>query len=433
MTPEVVPIERLQAMAALSPQPVHTVGTSNGNGGNPLDLDAFIGRHRLDVRRAKHEADGDVLELRVCPFNSEYDRGEAWIKQFTSGKLIAGCRHETCTWGWPELREMLEPGYKDNWEEPVPLVFGRASDEDISSVECMEKEGIYLDWETFWNRDMTQAEWVYEDVFARGRAHSVWAEHKTGKSQLLLFLAAQMATGPEPIVVVYIDHEMCEDDVYERLESMGYGPGKDLSRLRYALFPPLPTLDTKAGGDAVVRLAEEAIADYPGHHVVLFVDTIIRAVGGEENSSDTWDALSRFTTIPLKRLGVTWVRADQSGMDSSRGPRGSSGKGDDVDVEWHLGRTGNGVKLTRKLSRISWVPAEVIFRMMQDPLRYERTDYAWDAKTESTTAILDSLSVPLETPVRKAAAIVREAGEHCSNSALRDALKWRRQRAEMPL
>jgi hypothetical protein len=98
-------------------------------------------------------------------------------------------------------------------------------------------EDAFVDWPAFWGRDRSQAEWVFPDVLARGRGHAIYAAHKEGKSLFLLYIAAKLATGKEPIVVIYLDYEMGEDDLSERLEDMGYGPGTDLSCLRYALFP----------------------------------------------------------------------------------------------------------------------------------------------------------------------------------------------------
>ncbi len=53
----------------------------------------------------------------------------------------------------------------------------------------------FIDWGTFWDRDHNEAEWVFPDVLARGRGHALYAMHKAGKSLLMLYVAAQIATG----------------------------------------------------------------------------------------------------------------------------------------------------------------------------------------------------------------------------------------------
>ena len=82
---------------------------------------------------------------------------------------------------------------------------------------------MFIVWAKFWDRDYNEAEWVYDDVLARGRGHSIYAVHKQGKSLFMLYIAAQLATGAAPVAVVYLDYEMTEADVHDRLEDMGYG------------------------------------------------------------------------------------------------------------------------------------------------------------------------------------------------------------------
>ena len=98
---------------------------------------------------------------------------------------------------------------------------------------------------------------LVEDVLARGRGHALYATRKAGKS---LFLLAQVAASRHrrrPRHAVYLDYRMTEDDLYERLEAMGYGPDTDLSRLRYALLPSLPPLDTREGAQALVAILDQ--------------------------------------------------------------------------------------------------------------------------------------------------------------------------------
>ena len=62
------------------------------------------------------------------------------------------------------------------------------------------------------------------------RAHALYAPAKVGKSHLTFEMVAAKAAGhaiyrqPEsdPIHVGYLDYEMTDDDVYDRLMEMGY-------------------------------------------------------------------------------------------------------------------------------------------------------------------------------------------------------------------
>ena len=160
--------------------------------------------------------------------------------------------------------------------------------DEPSDESASVRTGVFIDWSTFWDRDHNEAEWVYPDVLARGRGHAIYAAHKAGKSLLMLCIAAELATGAEPVVVVYLDYEMTEADVFDRLEDMGYGPDSDLSRLRYALLPTLPPLDTARAPrrSQGCWTASRATGRTTTSRVV--IDTISRAVRGEENNADTF-------------------------------------------------------------------------------------------------------------------------------------------------
>src|SRR5205823_2611131 len=81
---------------------------------------------------------------------------------------------------------------------------------------------------------------------------------KAGKSLFLLHSVVKLIDAG--VVVLYFDYEMTEDDLYERLQDMGCGPEVDLSRLRYALLPTLPPLDTRDGGAALLAAVDQVSA-----------------------------------------------------------------------------------------------------------------------------------------------------------------------------
>jgi hypothetical protein len=222
-----------------------------------------------------------------------------------------------------------------------------------------------VDWDKFWHQDHADEEWLAYPVIPKGRAIALYAPAKAGKSTIVLAVAAATATGrrvlgqrrAEQVDVLYLDYEMTEADLLERLGELGYGPDDDLSRLHYALLPSLPPLDTREGANAILGLIDKTGAQ------LAIIDTFGRAVEGDEDSADTVRAFYRHTGLALKAKGVTYLRTDHSGKDTSKGQRGSSAKNDDVDLVWRLTRTdskqGEGVRLERTHSRISWVPQEV--------------------------------------------------------------------------
>lgn len=302
--------------------------------------------------------------------------------------------------------------------------------DEPSDESASVRTGVFIDFTTAFNRDHNEAEWVYPDVLARGRGHAVYAPHKGKKSLLTLYIAKELATGPQPVVVVYLDYEMSENDVIDRLEDMGHGPHSDLSRLHYALLPTLPPLDTAQGAKEFASLIDSVQGDWPDHHLAVVIDTISRAIRGEENSADTFRDFYRHTGTVLKRRGVTWVRLDHAGKDPGQGQRGSSGKGDDVDVVWKLTNTQNGVCLRRELSRMSWVPEKVTYRLTECPLAFTRLADDWPAGTGEIANILDRLEVPLGAKARDAATALKDIGEGRRTELVLAALRWRRERRE---
>lgn len=240
----------------------------------------------------------------------------------------------------------------------------------------------------------------------------------------------QLTCRPD-VVVVYLDYEMGEDDLYDRLADMGYGPDTDLSRLHYALLPSLPPLDEPEGAKALFAKVDAVQGMHPGSHVAVVIDTTGRAVAGEENSADTFRNFYRWTGLGLKQRGMTWARLDYAGKDATRGQRGSSGKGDDVDVVWRLNRTEDGIVLKREASRMGWVPEKVAFHQVTDPyLRFVRVAESWPAGTKEVAALLSELGVPLSAGERRAGRAMRENGHRRDQHVIRAAQRWRRQAAE---
>ncbi len=316
----------------------------------------------------------------------------------------------------------FDAGYR-TWirEQPAPVVPQCAEPEPH-----VERLSQFIDWPTFWACDYTEAEWLYPDVLARGRGHSIYAARKEGKSLFALAMAAKLATGSEQIVVLYLDYEMTEADLFERLGDMGYGAESDLSRLCYLQLPTIPKLDTAAGGQALMEMVDTVKAEWPEHELVAFFDTYGRTVEGKEDSADTTRAFYNHTGIALKRRGVTWVRIDHSGKDESKGARGSSAKGDDVDVVWKLTHVVDRVTLHRDAARMAWVPEKVTFRQTECPLTYERCDEGHSAVAERVAAALDRLGVPKTTSANAAVRLLREAGEGCRKDTVLAAQRLRR-------
>lgn len=299
-----------------------------------------------------------------------------------------------------------------------------------------ELRAMLVDWPTFWANDTADADWLAEPVLAAGRAHAIYAPGGTGKSLFALWLAAQMATGGRglngerlrPVRVLYLDYEMTHDDVYERLESMGFGPDSDLTNLSYAILPSLPPADAPEGGKAISRLAALVDAE------IVFLDTFSRAVAGDENDADTVRSFYRWTGIHLKGAGRAFARIDHAGKDLEKGQRGSSAKNDDVDIVWQMVKADGGFTLTAKKRRMGWVPETVALSQNDDPLRYSIFGgMQWPADTGPVAKLLADLGVPVKSGYRQAADALAGAGHVYTRTAIRAAVKFRKYQASTTL
>jgi hypothetical protein len=304
-----------------------------------------------------------------------------------------------------------------------------------SSVEDLPEP---LNWSDFWSTEIPEEQWLIEPLLPKGRQTALFAKAKEGKSLLLLEACAAAVTGrsvfgqpPQPSVrVVYLDLEMTEDDVKERLSDFGYGPDDDLSGLAYYQLPSLPPLDTAAGGAMLEAIVTKHRAD------LVAIDTMSRVVEGGENDADTYRDFYRHTGRRIKALRIALARLDHAGKTDAAGQRGSSGKNDDVDVVFELKASTRDsheyVTLKRTHTRVPWVPSELNFRRETSATVFRHTlmDDGYPAGTAEIVALLDSLQVPVETTINAAMNALRGAGEGRRKQLVTSAVKARKKRAE---
>jgi len=337
-------------------------------------------------------------------------------------------------------RHIATLGY-GNPERPLPPIeIAAAPATTIASNETDDElRSMILDWTTFWRKDHDDQQWLYEPFLPAGRAVAIYAPGGTGKSLFALWIALQIATGHDihgnqcpPRHVLYGDWEMTEADLAERIQNMGYGPDTDLTHLHYALLPPIAPLDQAAGAASLCRLADLVAAD------LVIIDTFARAISGDENEADTVRAFYRHTGQTLKAAGRAMIRIDHAGKDTTRGARGTSAKRDDVDIVWQLTALDAGtLTLKAEKRRVSWVPETVTLnRVDTDDLENvawrlaPESQHQYAAGTSALAAVLDQLDAPLEG-TRTVADMLRTAGHKASNKRVRDAMKYRLERAPM--
>ena len=104
----VVSRERLTALASMKPDRPPRDPRHDGRDG--FDLKTWIEEHGVPVKREGGWQQGRYrYVLRECPWNGHTDNS-AYIVQFPSGAIAAGCHHDSCQgYEWHDLREHYEP------------------------------------------------------------------------------------------------------------------------------------------------------------------------------------------------------------------------------------------------------------------------------------------------------------------------------------
>ncbi|BDI28005.1 hypothetical protein CCAX7_000560 [Capsulimonas corticalis] len=113
--PEPVSLALLQELAAtLPPTPAAPPRTADA-----FDLERWIADHNLPVAKTgPYSGGGRKWILNPCPWNGDHTNDAAFIIQFASGAVAAGCRHNGCHGRtWQDLRRMYEP---DAYDAPAP-------------------------------------------------------------------------------------------------------------------------------------------------------------------------------------------------------------------------------------------------------------------------------------------------------------------------
>lgn len=223
-----------------------------------------------------------------------------------------------------------------------------------------------LKWSTFLTREIGPVDFIAGRLMVRGQQIALIGDGKAGKSLFTLEWAWRISAGlpflgdtaRAALRVMYVDQENTDDDIQERLLSLG-ATAETLANLTYLSFPMFRPLNTEQGGADLLA----AVGDYKPD--VLVLDTISRMIRGKENDADPWLDLYRHTLMPLKARKVSSIRLDHFGKDQTRGGRGNSAKTQDVDAVWELVPTERGsdlLRLTRTHTRNGKGPGELLMR-----------------------------------------------------------------------
>lgn len=286
------------------------------------------------------------------------------------------------------------------------------SQSTVNGTSGFDLSPLQVNFSALFSKESVRREFLVEPWLPSGSQIALYSEPKAGKSLLTLELSVVLATGKaglgmecrEPISVMYLDYENTEDDLIDRLESMGFTEADNLSNLHYFQLVSIPPLDTLEGGQWI----REAVKEFEPKLVI--IDTMARAVAGEENSADTFRRYYQHVGLFLKSQKVTLLRLDHAGKDATKGQRGSSDKAGDVDGVYRLSATGNHVMLSCTHQRISWIAEKVRFTRLSEPLRHEPENQPFSRPGTDLARTLDELNVPLDAKRSEILDLLKKAG-----------------------
>jgi putative DNA primase/helicase len=214
---EVVPVGKLEALAATAAKPEPASQNGNGHGVAPftnrLDVPRWLADHGVAFRtKERPDSKGrTIYVLDQCPFDSGHGgSGETSIMQGTDGKLAAACMHNSCAGrGWQQFKEAIgapDPGHysppltkakdrKRRAKKPITLqsienasdvpslCFPEGRTEVANAARLAKMHGDKLRWCHPWNKPLVWdgRRWVIDqqrrcDALAKAVYQSLWQE-----------------------------------------------------------------------------------------------------------------------------------------------------------------------------------------------------------------------------------------------------------------
>jgi hypothetical protein len=103
-----VPIEKLQEIAESLSEVTANVNESRQT---TINAEQWLSDHGIEVAiQARWQDQGMKYILKRCPWNPEHQNRSAYVIQFDSGAIVAGCHHNSCSGeNWQSLKKKYEP------------------------------------------------------------------------------------------------------------------------------------------------------------------------------------------------------------------------------------------------------------------------------------------------------------------------------------
>jgi hypothetical protein len=230
-----------------------------------FDVERWLDEHGIRVARRDELADRTLWVLDVCPFNADHSRGEAHVHRMHSGQLGAACKHESCKWGWLELRERFEPKAS---RTPAPATAAASAATTKLRAKLVTASDVVEE----------HVEWLWQRRIPLKMITFLDGDPGLGKSTLTADLAARVSRGqhmpfelppgkPAADVIFMATEDVKAMTSVPRLRVAG----ADLTRVRFVESMPTsrdpdapPTLDPER-----LEQLEAAIAEHQARLVVI--------------------------------------------------------------------------------------------------------------------------------------------------------------------
>lgn len=317
-SPEMLAIvtrEQLEELAKLAPKPEQSRATANKKGGtsSPFNLDDFIARHSIAVKRTDAYQGGRRIILEACVFDSSHTGTSAAIIESANGSLGYSCLHNGCVdRHWADVRELFEPGYRER-HALVTTSSGAVLAASTPDGTVFKQALTAPDFLA--QTDTADGALVAGGLLARSGITLLASPRGLGKSLLALKLAIELANGGEfcgerlpASKVLLCAYENSPALLRERIKRLGGAESENLRILTRSKAPKLAADDWRAF----------PVEDYD----FIIIDSLSPALEGgidEREGGQNSDALAALLDIVQRGPGALLIANTDKAAKSIRG------------------------------------------------------------------------------------------------------------------
>lgn len=244
------PHEVLEKLAALAPEEPKTHARQTYSGQGAFDLVRWISDHTLDVIGPSSWQGGQKWLFPVCPWNPDHTNRSAYLVQFATDAIAAGCHHNGCQGkDWHALRDLVEPGWRERCTAP-PERPEEAAEDRTSRGGAAERPNPWLLAKSapeFLAEEEKEFTGLAKDLVAPGAITLIASPKGIGKTQVAHALAVALGSSSgvfrgehvRAVRVLLLDRENPVSTLKKRLRAWGAAAAENLHVLTRQDAPDL--------------------------------------------------------------------------------------------------------------------------------------------------------------------------------------------------